>query len=55
MSTPKKKCREPICDNCVCMGFRNDTHGETHRYCGLYHNWIPDTEMFPCCNQHSFR
>ena len=46
--------REPTCDNCRCMAFRNDRLGEAHRYCGLFHNWIPDNEMFPLCGNHEF-
>lgn len=54
MKTKRNSLREPTCDNCHCMGFRKDRQGEAHRYCGLYHNWIPDNEMFPSCNMHSF-
>ena len=47
--------RVTTCNNCRCMAFRNDRLGEAHRYCGLFHNWIPDNEMFPTCAEHSFR
>ena len=43
---------EPTCNNCNGMAYRNDTHGEAHRYCVLFSNWIPDNEMFPCCDSH---
>lgn len=50
----KNKQYQPVCDNCSHVRFRNDRHGDVHRFCSAFGNWIPDEEMFPTCDSHDF-
>ena len=45
---------EPTCDNCGMMAFRNFRDVSTHRHCDLMGLYIPDYEMFPTCELHTW-
>ena len=46
---------EPTCDNCGMMAFRNFRDGSTHRHCDAIGLYIPDREMFPTCELHTWQ
>ena len=45
---------EPTCDNCAWMTIRSTGSG-THRHCDQMGLYIPDQEMFPCCELHTWQ
>lgn len=45
---------EPTCDNCGLMSIRNFINGTAHRHCDLLGLFIPDEEMFPSCDLHTW-
>jgi len=45
---------EPTCDNCGLMSYRNFRDGSTHRHCDILGLFIPDHEMFPSCQLHTW-
>ena len=44
---------EPTCDNCQMMTIRHCGSGN-HRHCDLLNLYIPDYEMFPSCELHTW-
>ena len=46
---------EPTCDNCGLMSLRTFRDGTLHRHCDIMGLFIPDEEMFPSCNLHTWQ
>ena len=53
-ATEGKHQGEPTCDNCDMMTIRQSGSGN-HRHCDLMNLYIPDYEMFPCCELHTWQ
>lgn len=46
---------EPTCDNCGLMSLRTFRDGTLHRHCDILGLYIPDHEMFPSCQLHTWQ
>lgn len=44
---------EPTCDNCAWMTLRKCSDGN-HRHCDQLNLYIPDREMYPTCDLHTW-